>query len=237
MRRQDVGTDIDIDAVVDRHGDLRAALASGARLGEARLYVARRPAARAVAVMVLFDRSLSSDSWVNGRRILDVTRQAVLLLAEALRGVQLPVAAAAFCSHTRRDCRVDLVKDFRESWSAMPSRMFGLQPDGDTRIGPAIRHALHRLCEQHARRRLLLILSDCKPVDHDHYEGRRGIGDVRQAVREAQRGGVETLALAIDAKAGDHLAQMFGPRGFRVVSDARSLAQAMARLHERLLRR
>ena len=129
-----------------------------------------------------------------------------------------------------------MIKGFRESWQAMAPRLFGLEPDGYTRIGPALRHAAFRLAAQPARRRLLLVISDCKPVDYDHYEGRRGIGDVRQAVREARRNGIETLALAVDKRAGDHLPSMFGNRGFRILSDARSLAQAMARLHERMLR-
>lgn len=236
LRRQAIGSDIDIDAVVDRHGDLRAAQSAGGTVGEARLYVSRRPAAHEVAVMILFDRSLSSDSWVSDRRVLDVTRQSMVLLAESLAGVRLPVAAAAFCSHTRRDCRFDIIKDFHEPWSTMVPRLFDLEPDGYTRIGPAIRHASHRLVMQPARRRLLLIISDCKPVDYDHYEGRRGIGDVRQAVREARRSGVKTLALAIDAQASDHLAHMFGPRGFRILPDAQSLTRAMVRLHEHMLR-
>ncbi len=236
LPRQAIGSDIDVDAVVDRHGDLRAAQQSGAAIGEARLYVARRPAAHEVAVTILFDRSLSSDSWVNGRRVLDLTRQSMVLLAEALTGVPLPVSVAAFCSHTRRDCRFDVIKGFREPWARMAPRLFDLEPDGYTRIGPAVRHATHRLSEQPARRRLLLIVSDCKPVDYDHYEGRRGLGDVRQAVREARRAGTRTLALAIDAQASNHLAQMFGPRGFRILPDVQSLTRAMAKLHEHMMR-
>lgn len=236
QRRQPLGADIDIDAVVDRHGALVAARQGRGTAGEARLYVSRRPAPRSVATLVLLDRSLSSDSWVGGRRVLDTAREATLLLGEVLRDVQMPVAIATFCSHSRRDCRFDVVKDFADDWRLAQQRLFGVRPDGYTRIGAAMRHATHLLAQQHARHRLLFVVSDCKPVDYDHYEGRRGIGDVSQALREARRQRVQALALAIDARAGDHLARMFGPHGFRLLPSAGALAVALARLHERLLR-
>jgi nitric oxide reductase NorD protein len=236
QRRQPIGADIDVDAVVDRYASLTAARLGRGTAGEARLYVSRRPAPRDVATLVLLDRSLSSDSWVGGRRVLDTAREATLLLGEVLRDVRMPVAIATFCSHSRRDCRFDLVKDFDEDWQRTQPRLFGVRPDGYTRIGPAMRHATQLLARQHARRRLLFVVSDCKPVDYDHYEGRRGIGDVRQAIREARREDVHPLALAIDTRAGDHLARMFGPHGFRVLPDASALCLALARLHERLLR-
>ncbi len=236
QNRQPVGSDLDLDAIVERHGDLCAAARGSAVVGEARLYTARRPAARDVAVLLLLDRSLSSDSWIAGRRVLDTTREAVLVLGEALAGVRLPVAIGAFCSHTRNDCRYESLGDFAGDWPTAQRRLVALRPDGYTRVGPALRHATAQLTAQPARRRLLLVLSDCKPVDYDHYEGQRGIGDVRQAVREARAAGVETLALAIDRRAAPHLPQMFGASGFRVLPDAGQLARVLARLHERLLR-
>jgi len=235
-RRQPSGADVDIDAVVDRHGDLRAAARGRPIRDDGRLYIARRPSRRDVAVTLLLDRSLSSDSWVANRRVLDVTRTAVVMLADVLQTVRLPVEVAAFCSHTRRDCRYDVLKTFEQSWSALPACLFALTPDGYTRIGPSLRHAAQRLARRPATRRLLIVLSDCKPVDHDHYEGRRGIGDVRQAMREARRDGIDTVALAVDRAAGPHLASMFGAHGFRVLPDADRLAEALAGLHERLLR-
>lgn len=235
QRRQTNGTDIDVDAVVDHHTTLLASQQGLGSTGDARLYVARRPAAREVATLVLLDRSLSSDSWVAGRRVLDVAREATLLLGEVLRDLQLPIAIATFCSHSRRDCRFDLVKNFAEEWHVAQQCLFGVHPDGYTRIGPAVRHAATLLAKQRAKHRLLFVVSDCKPVDYDHYEGRRGLGDVQQALREARRDGIRTLALAIDSRAGDHLPRMFGARGFRMVPSAGALTVALARLHERLL--
>ncbi len=184
----------------------------------------------------LIDTSLSSDSWVAGRRVLDVARESVVVLGEATAGVRLSVAIAAFDSHTRRDCRFGLVKDFDDDWRSGERRLFGLRPQGYTRIGPALRHATHLLERTGARRKLLILLSDCKPTDYDHYEGRRGIGDVRQAVREARVRQVTTLALTIGARAHPHLPRMFGASGFRVLRGPSALPLALADLHERLIR-
>ena len=234
-RRQPSGPNHDLDAIVEQHGAVVAARAGCGTAGEARLYEARRAAPPHVATLILLDRSLSSDSWVQGHRVLDTARNATLLLGDVLQDVQLSFAVATFCSHSRRDCRFDSVKDFAADWHRCSSRLFGLRPDGYTRIGPAIRHATALLAKEPARHRLLLVVSDCKPVDYDHYEGRHGTGDVRQALREASRVGVKVLALAIDGTVGTHLPRMFGPQGFRIVPNVAALTTALARLHERLL--
>ena len=76
----------------------------------------------------------------------------------------------------------------------------GLEPTGYTRIGPALRHGIALLERQRAARKLLLVLSDGKPVDYDRYEGRYGIADVRQAIREAHQAHIHSYALAIESR-------------------------------------
>ncbi len=55
-------------------------------------------------------------------------------------------------------------------------------------------HAAGELAERPERKRLLLVLTDGKPNDVDHYEGRFAIEDTRKAVQEARRGGVACSA-------------------------------------------
>ena len=55
--------------------------------------------------------------------------------------------------------------------------------------------------EQKATQRLLLLISDGKPTYYDRYEGRYGIADVRQAIREAGQVRIHTYALAVDIQA------------------------------------
>src|SRR5690606_36468471 len=186
------------DAVVERH----AALASG-HPGPDRLYRARLRSAPELAVLLLIDASVSTDGWIQERRVLDEELESALVLADALDGLGVELAIASFHSHTRRDCRFDVVKAMSEPWHGGKAerRLASIEPAGYTRIGPALRHASGLLERASARRRLLLLITDAKPNDYDRYEGSYGIADVRQAVREAERAGIHVHALAIDPRA------------------------------------
>ena len=123
--RQLDGPEVDHDAMADRH----AALRSGHQPPE-RLYANRRRHTRDLAVHLLLDGSLSTDAWVANRRVLDVAREALIVLGEALQTERIETAAAVFRSHTRQDCRFDVVKDFDEPWTVVHGRLFGLRPEG-----------------------------------------------------------------------------------------------------------
>ncbi len=220
--RQLDGPDVDLDAIVDRH----ATLLAGSTPPD-RLYVARRRHAPELAVLVLVDLSLSTDGWVAGERVLDVERDAALVLGEALEGFIPEFGIAGFSSHTRRNCRFHVVKGMHEPWSNARARLASLEPVGYTRIGPALRHATAALERTAASRRLILLLTDGKPNDFDRYEGRHGIADVRHAVLEAQARGVHVHALAIDREARFGLARMFLDHRYTLLRSPSSLAMAM----------
>jgi nitric oxide reductase NorD protein len=79
------------------------------------------------------------------------------------------------------------------------------------------------------RRRLVLVVSDGKPTDYDRYEGRYGIADVRQAVREAERRAVRVFALAVDGAARVHLPALFGRGNYALMPRPELLIGALAR--------
>ena len=216
--RQLDGTEIDIDALVDRQATLMAG-----RHPDPRIYVRRKVHDSELAMLILVDASLSSDSWVSNKRIFDVVRDSAQVLVESFEPTSAKICLAAFYSNTRRDCRFLLAKGFDDSSRAGLQRLHAVSPAGYTRIGPAIRHALELLEESGARRRLVLLLTDAKPTDYDHYEGRYGIEDVRQALREAAEHGTHCLALAVRDKGEGYLTQMFGTHGWMLLPDAHSL--------------
>jgi nitric oxide reductase NorD protein len=230
--RQPDGPDIDVDAVVDRHGALRHGTT-----GPDKLYIAPRRRPPELAVALLLDRSLSSDAWVADQRVLDVGTGALVALGDALDRVAARTAIVAFASHTRRDCRLAMIKDFDAPWATGHARLAALEPAGYTRIGPALRHVTALLDRQPARRKLLVLLSDGKPTDYDRYEGRYGIADVHRAVAEANQAGVHVFTVALDQRARHHLPQMFGPGGFAVVTKPRDLVAAVGRLYQQRLTR
>jgi nitric oxide reductase activation protein len=216
--RQLDGTEIDIDALVDRQATLMAR-----RHPDPRIYVRRKVHDSELAMLILVDASLSSDSWVSGKRIFDVVRDSAHVLVESFEPTSAKLCVSAFYSNTRRDCRFLITKGFDDSSRVGLRRLYAVAPAGYTRIGPAIRHALEVLESSGARRRLILLLTDAKPTDYDHYEGRYGIEDVRQALREASEQEVHCLALAVRDKAEPYLTQMFGSHGWMLLPDVHSL--------------
>ncbi len=229
--RQRSGSDVDLDALVGRYAALKAGHCT-----DDRLYLHRRRHSRDTAVLVLLDASLSTDAWVANRRVMDVEREAVIALGDALEGLFDEVAVAAFTSQSRRDCRFLVAKGFQDEWRLGAQRVMSLEPHGFTRIGPALRHATAELVKCGARQKLLLLVSDGKPSDVDRYEGRYGVSDVHRAVLDAQGVGVVTHALAVDPAAKAWLPSMFGHGRASVVAKPDDLVLALAKVTSSALR-
>jgi nitric oxide reductase NorD protein len=207
LRRQLDGEEIDLDAWVEAHADYHA----GLPMAQA-LYQSRRRARSSLAIMLLIDISGSTDAWIGaGRRIIDVEREALLLVCEALQSLAEPYSVLAFSGEGPRNVSLRPVKRFDEPYSNLVARRIAaLEPEHYTRAGAAIRHATSLLMNQTAAHRLLLLLSDGKPNDVDVYEGRYGIEDTRQAVCEARLQGVMPFCLTVDRQAANYLPAIFG---------------------------
>ena len=103
-------------------------------------------------------------------------------------------------------------------------------------MGAAVRYAAGVLQPQSAARRLLLLLTDGKPNDLDHYEGRYGIEDTRMALLEARRLGLHPFCVTIDQKADDYLPYLFGKDGFVLIRHPEDLPRQLLLLSTRLTR-
>lgn len=207
LRKQVDGDEIDLEAYLEGKSDFRAGLPLTQRL-----YQTERRVHRDLAIVLLVDVSGSTDSWVVGnRRIIDVEREALLLVCLALEGLMQPYAVHAFSGEGPRGVTIRDVKAFHEGF-ALPiaRRISSLEPEQYTRVGAAVRHATAMLMRQPARHRLLLLLSDGKPNDVDQYNGRYGVEDFRQAVTEAKLQGLDPFCLTIDRQAANYLPFVFG---------------------------
>ncbi len=227
--RQLDGSEIDVDAVVDAH----ATLSSGHSPDE-RLYIRSQRDEPEIALQLLVDLSLSTDGYVDGRRVLDVARESLVVLGEAWQAQSDWFGVAGFYSNTRHACHYVELKGMREPWRRARDRFGSLEPQGYTRIGPAVRHAHAGLAKASARRRCLLLITDGKPNDYDRYEGRHGIADVRQAIREGNQRGILTYALAVERNGRDYLPAMLGHRNYRVLPHPGELVTALGDLFLRL---
>jgi nitric oxide reductase NorD protein len=230
--RQDDGPDLDLSAYVSAFADWRAN-----RPGDDRFYAAARPARRDLALALLVDASASTDSWVSGAlRIIDVEKESLIVLLEALDALGDRHAALGFSGDGPGQVRLLTLKDFAEPVGVeVRRRVAALEPDGYTRVGAAVRHASALLARQPARHRLLLILSDGKPNDVDQYQGRYGIEDTRRAVAEARLQGLVPFCLTVDREAPRYMPSIFGRRGYALLRRQELLPAVLVEVVRRLL--
>ncbi len=223
-RRQQDGDEIDLDAYIESYADFRA----GKSMSDA-LYQIQRTADRNLAITLLIDISGSTDSWISeNRRIIDVEREALLLVCIALEGLGEPYSVQAFSGEGPHAVTVQQIKGFEESFSNdIALRISSLEPQHYTRAGAAIRHATADLMKQPAVHRLLLVLSDGKPSDKDDYEGRYGVEDMRQAVTEARLQGISPFCLTIDRQAANYLPRVFGAHQYAMLTKPERLSTVL----------
>lgn len=234
LRRQLEGDNIDLEAYIDAVADRQAKLAMSQQL-----YETQRPGQRNMAIMLLIDVSGSTDSWLsNKQRIIDVEREALLLVCTALESLGEPYSVQAFSGEGPGGVTVSAIKRYDERYSPeVAQRIAALEPERYTRTGAALRHASALLMSQTAQHRLLLLLSDGKPNDSDDYEGRYGVEDMRQAVNEAKLQGIFPFCLTIDRQAANYLPSVFGARQYALLPRPELLPTVLLDWMRRLLAR
>lgn len=232
LRKQAEGDNLDLDAYIEALCDRRAG-----RCMPQGLYESQRPGKRDMAIMLLIDISGSTDSWVSSnQRIIDVEREALLLVCTALESLGQPYSVQAFSGEGPHGVTVSAIKKFDEHYTQTTAqRIAALEPERYTRAGAAIRHAGTLLMREPAPHRLLLLLSDGKPCDADDYEGRYGVEDMRQAVNEAKLQGIFPFCLTIDRQAADYLPHVFGAGQYALLPKPELLPTVLLDWMRRLL--
>lgn len=132
------------------------------------------------------------------------------MLSYGLSDLACPWSVATFHSFTRHECNYHVIKDFGDPTDAVRRHIGAITPDGYTRIGPALRHAGFRLASLRAKRNMVIVVTDGKPTDYDHYEGPYGVQDVRRAVTELKAKNIQTFAVTVASRVNQQTVQMFG---------------------------
>jgi hypothetical protein len=231
-RAQPDGDDLDLEALMDHIVDRRAR-----RPVSERIYTARQHLERDVAVCFLLDMSGStSDRISSSKRVLDVEKEALLLMSEALEAVGDAYAIYGFSSSGRSRVSFFLFKGFAEPYGTQVERRIGGAASlANTRLGAAIRHATWRLNQQPASTRLLIILSDARPSDVEYNSPGYARGDTRVALKEARASGVVPFCITFNR--GGHLAEieeMFEGTGYAVIDNVLSLPERLPGIYRRL---
>jgi nitric oxide reductase NorD protein len=208
MRRQREGDRLDIEATIAAAIDLRAGLTPSPNI-----YGRLERRLRDLSVLLLIDASQSTNDTVTGtsRSVLELERDASVLLAYAMDGMGDPFAIHAFCSDTREDVHYYRLKDFDTVWGALAKRrLAGVTGRFSTRMGAALRHAGHCLVSRHSYRKLLLLISDGEPSDVDIADRRYLVEDARRAVLSLRHQGIDVFCVGLDAGGDSYLTRIFG---------------------------
>lgn len=228
------GAELDLDRVVED----RVAARSGGERSD-RIYANDLRMRRDVAVAFLLDMSSSTNESADGssRRIIDVEKEALILAAEALYSLGDSFAVFGFSGYGRGQVVFYVAKDFHEPWNDKTrARVGNLNFKMENRDGAAIRHATARLLARPARARLLMLLSDGKPLDCgcDHYYDRYAQDDTRAALREARKGGVHPFCITVDPSARAYLPRMYGDVAYTVIDRVEQLPAQLLRVYRRM---
>lgn len=228
--RQLDGAELDLDAVISSQVDRRVT-----GQGSDRIHIATRKIERDLSVAFLVDCSRSTEAAVGETSVIEVARQTLAAMAGGIDGLGDRFGIWGFSSMRRNRVFMHRCKAFDEPMGRpVIDRISGLKPGHYTRLGTAIRHVSAGLAKESTSRKLLVVLTDGKPNDLDHYEGQHGIEDSRMAVREARRSGLALHGVVIDEEGQSWFARIFGAQGFSLLSSPARITAALPDLYRTL---
>ncbi|MCP4629534.1 MAG: hypothetical protein GY850_39425 [bacterium] len=229
--REERGDDIDFDALIESVVDRHAGITPSDRV-----YIRREKNLRDVSVAFLVDMSYSTgDELPSGKRIIDVEREGLVLMAESLESLGDQWAVYGF-STSRRDM-VDfyIVRDFDKPFAEeVKMRFESMRPMEQTRLGAVIRHATRLLERRPSRIRLLILLSDGRPYDVDYGDAVYAVEDTRRAIWEGRRQGISFFCITVDKKSRDYLPYMYGESNYILIEDLDALPTMLPVIYKRL---
>jgi hypothetical protein len=232
LRKQYDGDRLDLDQAIRAAIDLRVGHQPDPRIS---MRSARR--GRDLSVLVLLDLSKSTGDFVGSAlsTVLNLAKESVALLAEAMHELGDKFAIHGFTSNGRRDVTYYRFKDFDQEYNRETKGFLaGATPQLSTRMGTAIRHAGQLLRFRSSDRKLLLMLTDGEPSDVDVYDRDYLTHDAKRAVDGLARFGVHSFCLSLDTKADRYVSRIFGAKNYLVVDRLRSLPEKLPYIYLRV---
>jgi nitric oxide reductase activation protein len=268
VRKVSDGEEVDIDRAVEARSDIRAGLAPSERV-YMRRDRARREVAAAFLVDLsasvrepvpdpdgeLEKSNLSEhdgrhflgvrpslmDREEERRRVLDIQKEALALMVQALEALGDEYGIYGFSGESRENVEFYVAKELGDRlgarvWNAIAA----MRSHRYTRMGTAIRHTIRKLERQAARRKVMLVISDGYPQDIDYGPDRDdreyGIHDTAQALREAELAHIQTFCVTIDRAGHDYLRRMCPEGRYLIIDEVESLPVELGKVYRLLTR-
>ncbi|MCP5416064.1 MAG: VWA domain-containing protein [Chromatiaceae bacterium] len=225
VRNMEDGDEIDINAAIDAMVAIRMGEQPSTRITMRNVLKNRD-----LAVVVLMDLSESTNERLTGsdKTVLQLTREAVALVATAINGIGDPFALHGFASDGRHDVQYFRFKDFIQPFDdEVKGRLAGMKGGLSTRMGTAIRHAGQHLLRQPERRKLLLIVTDGEPADIDERDPQHLRHDTKKAVEELYTSGILSYCLTLDAYADSYVKRIFGSNNYTIIDNVQKLPEKL----------
>ncbi len=185
------------------------------------------------------DQNGSNDAGSSPKRIIDIEKESVILMAEALEELGDSYSICGFSGYGRERVDYFLCKDFTDPYDIRAKgRIGGLEPARSTRMGPAIRHGIRSLIKTDSRIKAMIIISDGYPQDYDYGKDRSskayGVQDTMKALTEARQQGVQTFCLTVDPSGHDYLREMCPDKQYMVIQDIAQLPDELSKVYRSL---
>jgi len=173
------------------------------------------------------------------RRVLDIAKDALALMGEALQILGDEYAIYGFSGEGRDGVEFYVAKELHDAPSTRAwASLAAMEPRRYTRMGPAIRHAVTKLGAVSARTKLLIVVSDGYPQDKDYGPVRGdtdyGLHDTARAIQEAERARIATFCVTVDPAGHDYLRTMCAQDRYLVIDDVRALPRELTKLYRGL---
>lgn len=224
LKRQYDGDDIDLDAVVDFLVDRKAGISPSEKN-----YTLIQKRKRDIAVAFLIDMSRSTKG-----ETMEQEKESLIIMSEALHEVGDAFAVYGFSGNNRDNVDFYRIKDFDDAYDDhAKKRISAIEDRFENRDGTAIRHTISKLRRRPERTKLLILLSDGKPVDKE-YAGSYAIEDTRMALKEAQHYGIKTFCITVDKTAAEYLPRMYSHSSWTVIDDVVKLPEKITRIYRML---
>lgn len=200
-----------------------------------------------------FEARMAADA--SRRRIIDIQRESALLMATALEGLGDRYGVYGFSGYGRNCVEFYVAKEFDQPFDqGVLDAIAAMKPKRSTRMGPAVRHAVAKLEASGAALKVLLIVSDGFPQDHDYGPNRGeheyGVQDTARALLEAQARNIETFCVTVDCSSyakgipsrspaegsHDYLRRMCPDHRYMVIEETAELPDALQKAYRQLTR-